>query len=170
MKKTINVSTGEVKAAKKTTILKSAAIGSCVVIAAYNAANKTGALAHIMLPGASPEKSISPRTRYAADAIKEMIALMTQLGTDRKNIEVCLVGGANVLKREYDTIGQNNIDSVTELLTKQNIEIKAKSVGGFDRMSVTLDVENGNVYHSIGDGIDKLLWDFFSDNQKMLGK
>jgi len=160
MKKSIHVSTGEVNAAIEDAILKSAAIGSCVVIAAYDATNKTGAMAHVMLPGVSPEKTNTPRTRYAADAIAEMIAMMTQLGTDPKNIEVCLVGGANVLKRADDTIGQNNIDSVIELLTKQNIEIKAKSVGGFERMSVSLDIENGTVYHSIGDGNDKLLWDF----------
>ena len=159
-----------VKAAKENTILKSAVIGSCVVIAAYDLKEMIAALAHVMLPGTSPEKTSSPRTRYAAGAIEEMIAIMTQLGTDRKNIEVCLVGGAIVLQREDDTIGQNNIDSITELLTKQNIEIKAKSVGGTERMSISLDVENGNVYHSIGDGVDKLLWSFLSDNQKKLAK
>jgi chemotaxis protein CheD len=170
MKNHIHVSTGEVNAAKETTILMSAAIGSCVVIAAYDVANKIGALAHIMLPGTSPFKRTSDRTRYAEDAIEEMIGMMTGLGTDRENIEVCLVGGANVLKRKDDTIGQDNIDSVTELLTKQNIDIKAKVVGGFERMSVTLNVENGTIYHSIGDGTDKLLWSFLNDNQKVLVK
>ncbi len=165
MKKTINVSTGEVNAAKGNTLLNSPAIGSCVVIAAYDAKEMVGAMAHVMLPGTSPEKTSSLRTRYAADAIEKMIAMMTHLGTDRKNIEVCLIGGANVLKRKDDTIGQDNIDSVTELLTKQNIEIKAKSLCGFEKMSVTLDVENGHVYHSIGDGIDKLFFCFWDDNK-----
>lgn len=165
MKKTIHVSTGEVKAAKKTAILKSAAIGSCVVIAAYDAKKMIGAMAHVMLPGTSPKKTSSPRTRYAVDAIEKMIAMMTPLGTDRKNIEVCLVGGANILQREDDTIGRNNTDSVTELLTIQNMEIKARSLGGTERRSVTLDVENGNVYHSIGDGIDTLLFCFLDDKK-----
>ena len=86
--------------------MKSAAIGSCVVIAAYDAANKVGALAHVMLPGVSPEKKASQRTRYAADAIEEMVNSMVRLGTGKENIEVCLVGGANVLQREDDTICQ----------------------------------------------------------------
>ena len=163
MKKSINVSTGEVKAAKANTILNSPAIGSCVVIAAYDAKEMVGALAHVMIPGTSPEKTSSPRTRYAADAIEEMITMMTVLGTDRKNIEVCLVGGANVLKRGDYSICRDNIDSITEFLTKQNIEIKAKSLGGTERMSVSLDVGNGNVYHSIGDGIDTLLFCFLDD-------
>lgn len=163
MKKSINVSTGEVKAAKANTILNSPAIGSCVVIAAYDAKEMVGAMAHVMLPGTSPEKTSSPRNRYAAHAIEEMITMMTGLGTDRKNIEVCLVGGANVLKRGDYSICRDNIDSITEFLTKQNIEIKAKSLGGTERMSVSLDVGNGNVYHSIGDGIDTLLFCFLDD-------
>lgn len=163
MKKSIHASTGEVIAAKANTILKSLAIGSCVVIAAYDVKKMVGALAHVMIPGTSPEKTSSPRTRYAADAIEEMITMMTVLGTDRKNIEVCLVGGANVLKRGDYSICRDNIDSITEFLTKQNIEIKAKSLGGTERMSVSLDVGNGNVYHSIGDGIDTLLFCFLDD-------
>ncbi len=98
MKKIINVFTGEVKAAKENAVLKSAAIGSCVVIAAYDAKEMVGALAHVMLPGASLEKRTSPRTRYAVDAIVEMTGMMTRLGTDRENIEVCMVGGADVLQ------------------------------------------------------------------------
>lgn len=47
MKKIINVFTGEVKAAKENTILKSTAIGSCVVIAAYDAKEMVGALANV---------------------------------------------------------------------------------------------------------------------------
>ncbi|MBC8465610.1 chemotaxis protein CheD [bacterium] len=159
MKKIINVLTGEVIAAKETTILKSAAIGSCVVIAAYDTANKTGALAHVMLPGASPGKDTFPRTRYADEAIVEMIGMMTRLGTDRENIEVCLVGGANVLQREDDTICQAVVDSVIELLHKQNIEIKAKAVGGMERRNVSLDVKKGTIHYTEGDAGEKLLWE-----------
>ena len=163
MKKIINVFTGEVKAAKENTILKSSAIGSCVVIAAYDAKEMVGALAHVMLTGASPEKGIYPKTRYAADAIVEMIGMMTHLGTDRENIEVCLVGGANMLQREDDAICQAIVDSVIELLHIQNIDIKEKSVGGSQRRSISMDVENGNIFYSVGEGADKLLLCFLDD-------
>ncbi len=163
MKIIIYVLTGEVKAAKENTILKSAAIGSCVVIAAYDAKEMVGSMAHVMLPGASPEKASSPKTRYAANAIVEMTDMMTRLGTDRENIEVCLVGGANVLKREDDTVCQAIVDSVIELLTKQNIEIKATSVGGTKRRSISMDIDTGNVYHTVGDSADKLLLCFWGN-------
>ena len=72
MKRIVNVNTGEVKVSKKDVILKSAAIGSCVVIAAYDKKKKVGSLAHIMLPGKAP-KSSEEKTRYAANAIDELI-------------------------------------------------------------------------------------------------
>ncbi|MBC8438610.1 MAG: chemotaxis protein CheD [Deltaproteobacteria bacterium] len=159
MKKSIHVSTGEVNAARANTILNSPAIGSCVVIVAYDAKKMVGAMAHVMLPGTSPEKRTSQRTRYAEDAIEEMIGMMTRQGTDRENIEVCLVGGANVLQREDDTICQAIVDSVIEVLHKKNIEIKAKAVGGTERKSVSLNVNKGTINYTEGDGVEMLLWE-----------
>ena len=163
MKEVINVLTGEVKAGKKNTILKSNAIGSCVVIAAYSAKEKVGALAHIMVPGKTSKGKNYKKKRYAADAIEEMIRNMIRIGADKESIEACLAGGANVLKRKDDTIGNDNLTSVSDILKKERIKIKAKSVGGTERRSISLDVENGNVYHSIGSGIDKLLLCFLDD-------
>lgn len=61
------------------------------------------------------------------------------------------------------TIHQVIIDSVIELLHKQNIEIKAKSVGGSQRRSISLDVENGSVYYSVGGGAVTPLLCFLDD-------
>ena len=158
MKKIIDVYTGEVKAGGENTILKSNAIGSCVVIAAYDASKKVGALAHVMLPGAAPEGKTFQRTRFAADSIEEMINRMTHLGAHKDGIEVCLVGGGNVLKRENDTICQDNITSIIELLNEKQIKIRGKAVGGIDRRSVSLNVENGSLYYTEGNAKKKLLW------------
>ena len=60
----IDVNAGEVKAARKPAMLRSVAIGSCIVIVAYNREKGVGAMAHIMLPGYAPEQS-SEKTKYA---------------------------------------------------------------------------------------------------------
>ena len=164
MREDTNVLTGEVKASKENIIFKSAAIGSCIVIAGYDKKLRISAMAHVMLPGVSPEKSKFPKTRYALNAIEDMIERMISLGANRENIEVCVVGGSNVLKRKDDTICQANINSVLEILDEKNIKIKAKSVGGTLRRSVLFDTKTGNVYHSIGDEDDKLLSCFISDD------
>ena len=161
---TINVLTGEVKASKENIKFKSSAIGSCVVIAGYDKKLIVGGMAHAMLPGVSPEKSKTPKTRYAQNAIEEMIERMISLGAKDENIEVCVVGGSNVLKRKDDTICQANINSVLRILNEKNIKIKAKSVGGTERRSVLFDTKTGNVYHSIGSEHEELLSCFICDD------
>jgi chemotaxis protein CheD len=158
MKKVIAVSTGEITTTKKDTILKSSAIGSCVVIAAYDTKERVGALAHVMVPGKAPEGKKHQKEIYAADAVEEMISRMILRGAKKENIEICIAGGANVLKRKDDTTGLDNITSVIEILKKEKIKIKVKSVGGTERRSISLDLESGSIYYSVGDGIEKLLW------------
>ena len=158
MKRIINVNTGEVKTSKEDVILKSAAIGSCVVIAAYDKKKKVGSLAHIMLPGKSPEKNNLQKTRYACNAVKKMIKDMVSIGANENSIEVCIIGAGNVLKRKDDTICRSNIDSVVQLLKGKGIKINAKAVGGRERRSAFLNIEKGSIYYSENGSNEKLLW------------
>jgi len=157
MREIIDVNTGEVKVAGKKVILRSIAIGSCIVIAAYDCEKKIGAMAHVMLPGSAPKKTLE-RTRYAVDAIGEMIDQMTRAGADKDNIEVCLVGGGNVLRKEDDTICRDNIESTTQLLKEKHIPVRSAVLGGTERKGVFLDVENGTVSYTEGDAKEKPLW------------
>ena len=158
MKEVIDISTGEVEVAGAGAILRSNAIGSCIVIAAYDSSKKVGAMAHIMLPGRAPKGAYDKRTRYAANAIDEMINGMTRTGANQCDLEVCLVGAGNVLKKQDDTICKNNIESITHLLLQKDIPVKAAALGGTERRSVFLDIENGRISFIEGDGEEKLLW------------
>ena len=157
MKEIVDVSTGEVEIGGKGIILRAIAIGSCVVIAAYDSRDSIGAIAHIMLPGKALEKTLQ-KTRYAADAIDEMINRMTQRGCKNRDIEVCLTGGGNVLEREDDTICEANIKSVTQLLKKKKIPVRAEVLGGTERKSVFLDTDTGSISYTEGESREKLLW------------
>ena len=119
MKTIIAVHTGEIKASKKDIIFKSSAIGTCIAIAAYDAKEKVGALAHTMLPGKAPAGEKYQKKKYAADAIEEIISRMNLMGAKKENIEVCIAGGANILKRKDDTIGLYNLTSVIEILKEK---------------------------------------------------
>ncbi|MEA3558296.1 MAG: chemotaxis protein CheD [Candidatus Thermoplasmatota archaeon] len=156
----IDVNTGEVKAGTNETILRSNAIGSCIVIVAYDPVKKMGGLAHVMVPGTAPDGKKTRRTIYAADAVEELMNRMIELGVAKEDIETCLVGGGNVLERNDDTISEDNINSVIGILTKRNLLIKAKSIGGTDRRTVSLDVQTGCVRFTEGDGPETLLWKF----------
>ena len=158
MEKIINVSTGQVKVGRKGEILISTAIGSCVVIAAYDCEKNLGVMAHIMLPGRASKSAYGESTRYAADAIDQMIKIITVQGANFCDLEVCLVGAGNILKKQDDTVCQDNIKSITQLLKEKNIPVRATVLGGTERKSISLDVESGSIYYSEGDREEKLLW------------
>jgi len=157
MKEIIDVNTGYIVLGEGNVILRSVALGSCIAAVAYDSKKKIGAIAHIVLPGKAPENFLE-KTKYAADAIDEMIGRMLKKGSKHSNIEVCLVGGGNVLKRKDDTICAANIESTTQLLNNKNIPIRATALGGTKRKSISLDVESGAVSCVIGDEQKEDLW------------
>ena len=156
-KKIADVNTGEVKIATEGAILRSVAIGSCIVVAAINFKRKIGAMAHIMLPGSAPQHSLE-KTKYAFDGIEQLLNQIFEAGANTDETEVCLVGGGNVLKKEDDTICEANIESVTQILEGKNIPVIASVLGGTKRKSVFMDVENGYISYIEGDEKEKTLW------------
>jgi len=158
MEDIIDVQIGQVKADRGKVILQSKAIGSCVAIVAYDATKNIGALAHVMLPGRAPAKKIVEKMKYAADAIDAIISKMSHLGSKKDDIEVVLVGAANVLCREDDTICRDNIESVLDLLAKKQLKVKDQALGGTARRSVSLDIERGIVSCAEGNGCQTELW------------
>jgi chemotaxis protein CheD len=157
MREIIDVNTGQVKLGRGKVLLRSLAIGSCIAVAAYDSKAGIGAMAHIMLPGSAPGK-FSESTKYAANAIDEMIGMMLDAGSQKGDIEVCLVGAGNVLKKEDDTICAANMRSTTRLLEERSIPIRATVLGGTERKSIFLDIETRNVSYRKGDGQERLLW------------
>lgn len=157
MNKIVDVSTGEVKAGSGNAILRSVAIGSCIVVAAYDSTNRIGALAHIMLPGSAPESYVE-KTRYAADGMDEMMKQMVLTGSGKSDIEVCLVGAANVLKKDDDTVCRQNIESTTRLLAERGVPVRAAVLGGTERKGVSMDLDSGTIFYTEGDGHEQLLW------------
>ena len=129
------VNTGEVRSGDDKTILNSGAIGSCVVITAFDPVMSVGAMAHVMLPGSMQFKNQSQSTIYAANAIDEMLSQLEKIGTRKENM-----------------------DSVEKLLHEKQLEIKAKATGGFERRTVLFDIAKGRIYFTVGDSTQKILW------------
>jgi len=111
-----------------------------------------------MLPGRSPTKSRSPKTRYAEEAIHEMFRRLAELGADVTGIRVFLVGGADVLGEGQEGPGAEIVQSVTRLLAKKGIGVWAQHVGGRQRRSCTLDLERGRVTYTVGNSGQQVLW------------
>lgn len=155
----IDVDTGYVAVGEGGSMLRANAIGSCIVVTAYDTRTRNAGMAHILLPGEAPEKAVS-KTRYAVDAIERLLALMTQAGSAVEDIEACLIGAGNVLRDEAETICKHNIKSVTQILTEKKIPIRASNLGGYERKSALLDITTGRLSCTQGDGLPAVLWCF----------
>jgi chemotaxis protein CheD len=159
MREIVDVNTGQIKIGMEKMVLRSLAIGSCVVISAYDLEKGCGGLAHVMLPGRAPLKSSeSEKTKYAADAIDELIYLLKKAKSGILDIVVCLVGAGNVLKKKDDTICRSNIESISQILKQKNIPITAAVLGGTKRKSVFFDIDKAYITYTEGEGKEILLW------------
>ena len=154
----IEVPTGEAKAASKG-VLRVSALGSCVAVAMYDPTAGVGGLAHVMLPGVSPDERSSQDTKYAESGIQELTRMATALGVQPERLVACITGGGNVLERDDDTICEANIRSVSRALEESGIALVASEVGGTRRRSASLDVGCGRVSCTVGDSGPMLLWE-----------
>jgi chemotaxis protein CheD len=157
----IEVGTGEVRVSGNDDVLRSGAIGSCIVVVLFDREMNLGGFAHLMVPGRSPrddDKSL----RYVEDGMDALISKMEDEDSDIGSLEACVVGAGNVLKREDDTICDSNISSINDYLTQKNIPVKASALGGVERRSVKFDIESRKVFITTGDGQEVLLHQFRS--------
>ncbi len=150
--KVIDVDTGEIQVSSEPVILQSIALGSCVALVVYDRNMKIGGIAHIMLPGKSPS---AINTKFSADAIKVLINSFKELGSLITDLEISIVGGANVLRE--GNIPDKVIKSVLYYLKKSNLELNNMRVGGVERRSAFLDIESGNVFYTEGNSTKKIL-------------
>jgi len=155
----VSVSSGEVKACRGQGLFRATAIGSCVVVTAYDPDSGVGGMAHVMLPGAWRDRDSSRKTRYAEDAIPEMMRKMADLGIAEPRVQACLIGGGNVLGDDHDSPGPEIIRSLMEILARRGITPVAREVGGTQRRSCALDVARGRVTYTIGDSVQRTLWE-----------
>jgi chemotaxis protein CheD len=157
MREMVDVQTGEFAVRRGGCLLRAVALGSCIAVTAFDTRVSVAGLAHIMLPGPGPGTSVRD-TRYAESGIAALLNRMTEEGSRTETLEICLVGAGNVLRNPDDTICRDNIRSVTEILCRHSIPIRASVLGGFERKSAFLDSGTGQVFFTEGNGEPQILW------------
>jgi len=142
----INVGIADMKISSSPNILRTI-LGSCVGICIYDKNKKIGAMAHIMLPSA--KKPAGNLKKYSETAIPLMISEMLEAGASKHNMTAKIAGGATMFKHLETSmmgeIGINNIKSVKEILSKNNIEIIAEDVGSDYGRTIDFYLETGEL-------------------------
>ncbi|MFH1875416.1 MAG: chemotaxis protein CheD [Candidatus Omnitrophota bacterium] len=151
----IDVNTGEVEVSSQPVVLRAMAIGSCVVVVAFDRGRKMGGLAHIMLPGRAPEREDKDKAKYTEDAIDELLIKLKNLGVKREDLEISVVGGADLLGES--SISELIASSVLDYLRSLGIEPRQQSLGGTQRRSVSFGIGSGKILYTEGDSQEKEL-------------
>ena len=145
----IKVGMAEYKVVASPALLTSIGLGSCIGIVLYDAINKIGALAHIMLPKQSEAKNKSNPAKFADTSIDLMLAGMEVRGSFRRNIKAKIFGGANMFPNVQGKIlmnvGARNAIAVKEELIKRKIAVVAEDLGGNCGRTIIFDTRSGKV-------------------------
>lgn len=146
----IRVGIADYKASLSPSRIITIGLGSCVGITLYDGIHKIGGLAHIMLPDSKQFSSVANPAKFADLAIPKLLEMMESMGALRGSITARICGGANMFnftdKSLIMDIGNRNVVSVKETLTRLSIPIKGEDTGGNQGRTMTLEVDTGRTY------------------------
>ena len=134
----LNLQPGELYLARGPAILRTI-LGSCVGVTFFSARLGAGALCHGVLPrcppGWPPPASPSEGHRYVDFSIRYLAQQFDSLGASRRELEVKLFGGADVLpvgesRYARPTVGKMNCGVALEVLAEEGFTVSASDLGG----------------------------------------
>lgn len=148
-KKLLVVGISDLKIAKSPEILITYALGSCVGICLFDSLKGIAGLSHIMLPLSMDHTATTNVYKFADTAIPELIKQMERLGASRMRMTAKIAGGAQMFQTQNNAsisnIGKRNVDSVKDILKKQNIRIIAEDTGSNYGRTIEFSPEDGKL-------------------------
>lgn len=151
MAEIIRIGMAEMAVARAPGQIVTLGLGSCIAICVYNKTMQIGGMAHIMLPSSLLSRDTNPNpAKFANLAIPCLITGMEELGSVRRHIDIKIVGGAEMFlvadRDEHYSVGKRNIMATENACRELGLNISAKSVGGNNGKSVTLNLTTGEVH------------------------
>lgn len=165
----ITLQPGELYLARDPAILHTI-LGSCVGVTFWSARLGVGALCHGVLPrwprtwppgsrlpGASLGRDVlRDAYRYVDFSIRYLAQQFDALGVPRRELQVKLFGGADVLpvsqsKNGRLTVGAQNCKAAAEALSEENLTVLASDLGGARGRNIHFHTGTGEVLvHRLG--------------------
>jgi chemotaxis protein CheD len=144
---------GEVCFTRKPIII-STILGSCISVIMYHRKTKYSGFSHCQLPNSNNDcikgKCFTDQYKYVDSTIIKMLEKFESMKINRDEIEVKIFGGADVLEfysdKNRNTIGKQNILSVSELIKANGISITSADIGGNQGRKIFFKTSNGEVY------------------------
>ena len=151
--KTIEINMGEMSVSRRSNIIRTGSVGSCLVIVLYDKEAMIGGMAHAMLPTDTKNETVnSPPAvldaKYADTAVDNLVSQMEKNGGKRDRFEAKLIGGARMFKildGDKHGIGYQNAESARKRLNEIGIPIVGEDLGGNSGRIVEFDLRNNLV-------------------------
>jgi chemotaxis protein CheD len=145
---TVAIPPGDLRVAGDGTVLAALGVGSCVVVALWDAEARVGGLAHPLLPEpAAP--AAGDEGRFVTTALPWLLELMRRAGADRVRIRATIAGGASLVaalsEANAGNVGPRNLEAVRRALRAAQLPIDGEDVGGVASRSLYLDTGDGGV-------------------------
>lgn len=129
-------------------VLSCIGLGSCIAVCAYDAGERIGGMAHIVLPKnyGIPGKS---EAKYADTAVPLLLSEMVKKGSIKSRLIVKIAGGAQMtlapgLRDTFKT-GERNVEAIMSVLRRENVTPKAADTGGSVGRTVRMYLKTGRV-------------------------
>ena len=129
-------------------------LGSCVGATFWSERLGLGAMCHGVLPRCpdtfAPGDSITDRYRYVDYSIRYLAQKFYALGAKRKELQVKLFGGADVLPtstapNSKPTVGALNCEAALKVLEQEGLPVLAYDLGGTRGRKIRFCTETGEV-------------------------
>ena len=129
----------------------STVLGSCISVCIRDKNKGIGGMNHFMLPQNSEFSSenwgdnpVTSASRYGNWAMEYLINAILNRGGEKKNFEVKVFGGGQMMAKMTD-IGQKNIIFVYQYLAEEKLKIEASDVGDIYARKVLYFPDTGSV-------------------------
>jgi len=145
----IHVQPGELYLARNPAILQTI-LGSCVSVTFWSERLGVGALCHGVLPRSPPGVSAPEGHRYVDFVVRYLAGQFDGLRVSRRELQIKLFGGADVLPLLADrngrpTIGALNSRAALEVLEEERLVVAASDLGGVRGRTIRFDTRTGEV-------------------------
>ena len=144
----INVQPGEMYLVRRPVILRTI-LGSCVGVTFWCVRLQAGALCHGVLPR-GPHVAGPEAYRYVDLSIRHLARRFDALGARRREVQVKLFGGADVLPvtaagTGKPTVGAMNCQTALDVLRQEGLNVVASDLGGTRGRTLEFHTGTGEV-------------------------
>ncbi|MEJ2099975.1 MAG: chemotaxis protein CheD [Desulfobacterales bacterium] len=134
-------------------------LGSCLCLTAFDAVSQIGGVLNAMLPLSkiNTQKAAINPFMFVDTGIPALFEALYAQGIEKDNLVVKAIGCSNPMgSKEVFKIGKRNYSVLQEVLTKDDICLAAKDVGGTVSRAVQLDLASGRTI-ILSDGTKRVL-------------